>query len=113
MNKLLSCEFTMDTACVELKYEDGTMISIDYIAVEGEVARNMYERLELDYLVYNDPAAYAALTLNGHGKDSLRRVTEYRPGTPHSQRSTHSPALQERRHIGRAFAPAGTSTLHL
>ena len=51
MKKLLSCEFNMDTACVELKYEDRTLISIDCIAVENEVARNMYERSELDYLI--------------------------------------------------------------
>ena len=39
MRKLLSCEFNIDTACVELKFADGTMISIDYTAVEDEVAR--------------------------------------------------------------------------
>lgn len=27
MRKLLSCEFNMDTACVELKFADGNMIS--------------------------------------------------------------------------------------
>ena len=43
----------MDTACVELKFADGRMISIDTIAVENEVANNIYERSELDYLVYN------------------------------------------------------------
>ena len=65
MSQLLSCEFNMDTACVELKLADGSMISIDTITVENEVADNMYERSELDYLIYNDPIAYAALTLNG------------------------------------------------
>ena len=35
--KILSCEFTIDTACVELRYSDGTMISIDCTAVENEV----------------------------------------------------------------------------
>jgi len=29
MYKLISCEYNIDTACVELKYSDGTMISID------------------------------------------------------------------------------------
>ena len=42
MNNLLSCEFNMDTACVELKLTDGSMIAIDTIAVENEVADNMY-----------------------------------------------------------------------
>ena len=38
MRKLLSCEFNIDTACVELKFADGTMISIDCTAVEDKVA---------------------------------------------------------------------------
>ena len=29
MKKLISCKFNMDTACVELKYSDGSMIAID------------------------------------------------------------------------------------
>jgi len=79
MKKLISCEFNMETACVELKFEDGTQISIDCIAVENQVARNMYERSELDYLLYNDPVGYADLVLNGDVEDYLRRVTDYRP----------------------------------
>lgn len=49
---MVSCEFNMDTACVELKFDDGSMIAIDTIAVENEIADNMYERSELDWLVY-------------------------------------------------------------
>ena len=79
MSQLLSCEFNLDTACVELKFADGSMISIDTIAVENEVADNMYERSELDYLIYNDPAAYADLILNGDPEAYLRNVTEYNP----------------------------------
>ena len=55
--KVIFCEFNMDTACVELKFADGSMISIDTIVVENEVADNMYQRSELDYLIYNDPVA--------------------------------------------------------
>ena len=42
MTHLISCEFNMDTACVELNFTDGSMIAIDTIAVENEVADNMY-----------------------------------------------------------------------
>ena len=69
----------MDTACVELKYTDGSMIAIDTIAEENEVADNMYQRSELDYLIYNDPAAYADLILNGDPETYLKTVTEYKP----------------------------------
>ena len=65
MKKVISCEFNFDTVCVELKFSDGSMIAIDTIAVENEIADNMYQRSELDYLIYNDPVAYAELILNG------------------------------------------------
>ena len=78
MESLLSCEFNMDTACVELRYLDGSMISIDCTAVENEVADNMYQRSELDWLIYNDPVAYADLILNGDPETYLKTVTEYK-----------------------------------
>ena len=65
MRKILTCEFNLDTACVELHMEDGTLLSIDCTAVENEVANSMYQRSELDWLIYNDPLAYAELVLNG------------------------------------------------
>ena len=79
MNKLISCEFNIDTACVELKFADGSMISIDCTAVENEVAKNMYQRSELDYLIYNDPVGYADLILNDDPEEYLKNVTDYTP----------------------------------
>ena len=77
MKTIKSCEFNMDTGCVELQFQDGSMISIDCTAVENEVADNLYERSELDYLIYNDPLAYADLVLNGDVEAYLNAVTEY------------------------------------
>ena len=74
--KLLSCSFNMDTVCVELKFSDGSIIAIDTIAVENEIADNMYQRSELDYLIYNDPLGYADLILNGTPEAYLKTVTE-------------------------------------
>jgi len=78
MTHLISCEFNMDTACVELKFSDGSMIAIDTIAVENEIADNMYQRSELDYLIYNAPLEYADLILNGDPEMYLKTVTEYK-----------------------------------
>ena len=64
---------------MELKFSDGTMIAIDTIAVKNEVADNMYQQSELDYLIYNDPIAYADLILNGNPEAYLKAVTEYIP----------------------------------
>lgn len=55
MTHLISCEFNMDTVCVELKFADGSMIFIDTIAWENEVADNMFQCSELDWLIYNKP----------------------------------------------------------
>ena len=79
MKKLISCKFNFDTVCVELKFSDGSVIAIDTIAVENEIADNMYQRSELDYLIYNDPVAYAELILNGDPETYLKTVTEYNP----------------------------------
>ena len=54
------------------------MIAIDTIVVENEVADNVYQRSELDYLIYNDPVAYAELILNGNPEAYLKTVTEYK-----------------------------------
>ena len=76
---LFSCKFNMDTACVELQYTNGSMIAIDTIAVENEIADNMYQRSELDYLIYNAPLEYAELILNGDPERYLKNVAEYKP----------------------------------
>ena len=76
MRKIVSCEFNMDTACVELRLEDGTLLSIDCTAIENEVANSMYQRSELDWLIYNDPLAYAELVLNGDLETYLKAATE-------------------------------------
>ena len=77
MSKLISCQFNTDTACVELVFDDGSQLSIDCTAVENEVADNRFQRSELDYLICNDPLAYADLVLNGDIEAYLNAVTEY------------------------------------
>ena len=58
MKQLISCEFNIDTACVELKYS------------------GCFQRSELDWLIYNDPLSYTELILNGDPEEYLRTVTE-------------------------------------
>ena len=77
--KVFSCAFNIDTACVEARFVDGSMISVDCTLVEAEVARNMYESSELEWLVYHAPVDYANLMLHGDVCEYLRNVTEYHP----------------------------------
>ena len=78
MKKLISCKFNMDTACVELIFTDGSMIAIDIIAVEDEVADSMYQRSELDWLIYNKPLEYAQLVLGGYLEQYVQGTPEHR-----------------------------------
>lgn len=78
-NQIMSCEFNIDTACVEVKLIDGSTVSIDCDTVENEYANNMYEVSELDYLIYNEPISYVRLLLSGKLADYLRNSTDYTP----------------------------------
>ena len=42
MDKIISCAINIDTACVKVKYADGSMRSLDCTRAEKEVARNAY-----------------------------------------------------------------------
>ena len=44
MKLLISCEFNIDTARVELKYSDSSMLSIDCDGVEDEYAKTIRQR---------------------------------------------------------------------
>lgn len=63
---------------MELLFSDDSVISIDTIAMENEVTDNMYQRSELDYLIYNDPIAYADLIFNSNSEAYLKAVAEYK-----------------------------------
>lgn len=78
MKKLLSCEFNIDTACVELKYDDGSMIAIDCTYVENELDASMLQRGELDWLIYNKPLEYSELVLNGGIEEYIKGTPEHR-----------------------------------
>ncbi len=78
MKKLISCEYNFDNCCVELKFTDGSMIAIDTIAVENEVADNMYQRSELDWLIYNKPLEYAQLVFSGNLTEYIKESPEHR-----------------------------------
>ena len=69
-----ACHFNMDNGCVELLLQDGRKISIDCTGVEDALDLTMTQRSELDYLIYNDPLAYAELILNGEPEEYLKNA---------------------------------------
>ena len=71
MNKLLSCRFNMDTNRVEARFEDGTALAIDCIAVGDDYGNTPAQRAELDWLLYNKPLEYAQMVLKGEMEQYL------------------------------------------
>ncbi len=75
MKRLTSCEFNIDTGCVELRYSDGSMLAIDCTAVENSIETTMNQRSEMDWLIFNAPLEYAEMVLNDELEDYLKRVS--------------------------------------
>ena len=59
---------------MELLLRDGRMISINCTGVEDALDVTMAQQTELDYLIYNDPLAYADLILNGEPEEYLKNT---------------------------------------
>ena len=69
----MDCAFyDMDTNRVYAWQSDRSIVAIDCTAVENAEAYNLYQRSELDYLIWNDPTAYAELILNGEPQEYLK-----------------------------------------
>lgn len=62
--KLITCEFNIDSGCVELRFDDGIELDINCTVVESEYAHTVQQKTELDWLVYNAPLEYAQLVLS-------------------------------------------------
>jgi len=77
MNKLLSCRFNMDTNRVEARFEDGTIVAIDCIAVEDEYGNAPAQRAELDWLLYNKPLEYVQMVLEGEMERYLSLICNH------------------------------------
>ena len=65
MKKLHPCRYNMDTNRVEARFEDGTTLAIDCIAVEDEYGNTPAQRAELDWLLWNKPLEYAQMGVRG------------------------------------------------
>ena len=75
---LYTAFYDMDSNCVNAWLTDRSIVTIDCQKVEGTFANNMYERSELDYLLFNDPATYADLVLNEDPGRYLKAVVQYK-----------------------------------
>ena len=77
--EIIDAGYDMDSGYVYAKFITGDIVLIDCDETEKAYADNMYERSELDYLIWNDPAAYAELILDNEVEKYLETVTQYTP----------------------------------
>ena len=77
MESIVFAKFDMDAGCVYALTDDCNLILIDCDKVEEAYADNMFERSNLDYLIYNDPKAYAELVWDQYPESYLKTTTEY------------------------------------
>lgn len=74
MRKLVSCEFNIDTACVDLRYADGEALSLYKPGIEDSFDTTQPKRTEMDWLIYNAPLEYAQMALDGTLEQYLREA---------------------------------------
>lgn len=72
--KLISCVFNFDTANVDLLFDDGSSLVIDCNAIENLYGTTMRRRSELDWLIYNEPLAYAQMLMEGRLEEYLSNI---------------------------------------
>ena len=78
VNQHLSCEYNIDTGCVELKLADGRMIVVDCKAVETALDADTWQRSELDWLIYNKPLEYVQAVFSGEIEEYIKGPAEHR-----------------------------------
>ena len=71
--------FDMDSGYVYARLSDGNIILINCTAYEQAYADNMYERSELDYLIYYNPVEYVKLVLEDNPVGILKSIADYTP----------------------------------
>ncbi len=76
---IINAGYDMDSGYVYAEFITGDIVLINCDEVEKSYADNMYERSELDHLIYNDPATYAELILGNEVEKYLKKVTRYIP----------------------------------
>ena len=65
MTSIKSCEFNINTACVDVVYENGGTVSIYTPMIEESMRTTVYSRSKLDWLIDNAPIEYDQMVLDG------------------------------------------------
>ena len=75
--KITFAIYDMDSGYVIARTTTGDISLIDCCSIEAKYADNLHHRAELDYLIYNDPVAYAELIAEGNPEAYLKSATDH------------------------------------
>jgi len=64
----------MDTACVDVVYGNGNILSLYTPTIEDSLRTTVHSRSKLDWLIDNKPLEYAQMVLDGTMQDYLDRI---------------------------------------
>ena len=92
MQKIKTCVFNMDTACVDVVYERGGRLSIYTPIIEEFLRTTVQSRSKLDWLIENEPTEYVRMVFDGTMQDYLDKVDN----TTQEQLRNYTDQLAER-----------------
>jgi len=77
MKIIKSCEFNIDTACIDVICENGSMLSLYVPLIEKSLRTTAYSRSKLDLLLDSDPLEYARMVLDGTIQEYVNIFDDY------------------------------------
>jgi hypothetical protein len=100
MNTIKSCEYNIDTACVEVIYENGSTLSIYTPMIEESLRTAAYSLSKLNWLIDNEPLEYVRMVLDGTMQEYLYRID----GVFYEQEKTISKQIQKKKGCSESMA---------
>ena len=92
MKTIKSCAFNIDTACVDVVYDNGGKLSIYTPMIEESLRTTVYSRSKLDWLIENEPMEYARMMLDG----TMQKYLDGIDGIAQKQMKSYTERLAER-----------------
>ena len=100
MNAIKSCEFNIDTACVDVVYENGSMLNLYIPMIEENFRTTNYSKMKMDWLIDNEPLEYVRMVVDGTMQAYLDRVD----GIYHEQEQKISAQIQKKQSCSESMA---------
>ena len=92
MSEIKICQFNIDNACVEIIYDNGSMVILYTPMIEESLRTTAHSRSKLDWLIDNEPLEYAQMVIDGTMQNYLDSID----GITQQQIKSYTERLTER-----------------